>query len=120
MKYLLLIYSSPATWQALPGQQRERMTREHAALVAELTASGEYVGGHALADATHARVVRVRETVPMITDGPYAEVKEQLAGYDVVDCDSIERATEIAARLPEAGLFAVEVRPVMDLNGMEM
>ncbi|PWR11537.1 hypothetical protein DKT68_05440 [Micromonospora acroterricola] len=120
MKYLLLIYSSPATWQALPGRQREEMAREHAALVDELVASGEYLGGNALADALHSRVVRVRDGARSVTDGPYAEVKEQLAGYDLVDCDSLERATEIAARLPEASLFAVEVRPVMQLNGMEM
>jgi hypothetical protein len=57
---------------------------------------------------------------PAATDGPFAEAKEHLAGYDLVDCESIERAEAIAARIPDARLVAVEVRPVMDLAGWEM
>jgi hypothetical protein len=58
--------------------------------------------------------------VPVTSDGPYAEVKEHLAGYDVVDCDSLERALEIAARIPDAAVCGVEVRPIMEATGMEM
>lgn len=64
----------------------------------ELNASGELIGGQALADASSTKTVRVRGGVPVITDGPLAEAKEQLGGYLIVDCDSVERATEIAAR----------------------
>jgi hypothetical protein len=86
----------------------------------ELTESGELVGGEALADGSHTRTVRVRGGVPAITDGPFAEAKEQLAGYLTVDCDSIERAVDIAARWPDARYWAMEVRPVMDASGTEM
>jgi hypothetical protein len=67
-----------------------------------------------------ARTVRVRDGVPATTDGPFGEAGEQLAGYFVADCESLERATEIAARFPDARFAAVEVRPIMDLSGQEM
>ena len=64
--------------------------------------------------------MRVRPGVPAVTDGPFAEAKEQLAGYYVIDCDNIERATAIVALDPAARLWAVEVRPIMDTAGTEM
>jgi hypothetical protein len=78
------------------------------------------VAGEALADPALTKHVRGREGVPVITDGPYLEAKEQLAGYFVVDCESPERAAEIAARFPDARFAAVEVRPIMDMSGQEM
>jgi len=87
-------------------------------IMKELTASGELVGGEALAQ--EARTVRVRGGVPAVTDGPFAEAKEQLAGFLTVDCESIERAVEIAGRWPDAKLWAMEVRPVMAGSGTEM
>jgi hypothetical protein len=117
---MLLIYSSPATWQALSAGEQDQLAREHAALVEELVDAGEYVGGNALADPVRSRTVQVRDDAATTTDGPYIELKEHLAGYDIVECDSIERAEAIAARLPEARLCAVEIRPIMDLKGMEM
>jgi len=120
VKYMLLIYSSPATWQALTPGEQDQMAREHAALVDELVDAGEYVSGNALADPVRSRTVRVRDDAVTTTDGPYIELKEHLAGYDIVYCDSLERAEAIAARLPEARLGAVEIRPVMDLKVMEM
>ena len=120
MKYMLLIYSNTATWEALSEEQHREMAREHAALVEELTESGEWVGGHPLSDPSNTRTVRVRDGVPAATDGPFAEAKEHLAGYDLVDCESLERAEAIAARIPDARLVAVEVRRVMDLADVEM
>ena len=79
----------------------------------ELRESGELVAGEGLADGSNAKTVRVRDSVPAITDGPYAEAKEQMAGYLIVDCETEERAVEIAARWPDARYFAMEVRPVM-------
>jgi hypothetical protein len=114
MKYILLIYSSPTTWSALSEEDVEALTREHAALIEELVESGEWVGGNILADPSNTRTVRVRGGVPATTDGPFAEAKEHLAGYDLVDCESPERAAEIAARIPDARLVAVEVRPLVD------
>lgn len=120
MKYLLLIYSSPATWDALSQAERDELERAHSELYSELVRSGEWVDGNALADPSRSVGVRVRDGVRVTTDGPYVEVKEHLAGYDVVDCESLERALEIAALIPDAAICGVEVRPVMDVGGLEM
>jgi hypothetical protein len=77
-------------------------------------------GGVALADPSNGKTVRVRNGLPAVTDGPFAEAKEQLAGYYVLDCESLERATEIVAHDPAARFWAVEVRPIMDTAGTEM
>jgi hypothetical protein len=120
VKYVLLIYQAPGAFDALPEEQRAALMTEFDAFNKELTASGEFVAGAALADPSSSRTVRVRDGLPATTDGPFAEAKEQLAGYYVVDCESIDRATEIAAKDPASRLWAIEVRPVMDEAGMEM
>ncbi len=114
MKYVVLIYTNPATWETLSKEELDGLMGEFDAQQKELAASGEFVAGAALSPPTTAKTVRVREGVPAITDGPFAEAKEQLAGYFVIDCESIERATEVASRDPNARLGAVEVRPIMD------
>lgn len=119
MKYLLLIYSNPTSWAHL-SRHMEQSMREHYAINAELVESGEGVGGAALADPVNTRTIKVRDGVATVTDGPYLEAKEHLAGYYLVECDSQQRAIEIAARIPDAKYNAVEVRPVMNPNGMEM
>ena len=120
MKYVLLVYNTPGALDALPEQERDALMAEFNAFGEELTKSGEFVGGAALADPANGRTVRVRNGVPVTTDGPFAEAKEQLAGYYVVDCESIERAAEIAATDPASRLWAIEVRPIMDEAGTEM
>src|SRR5215203_3558753 len=102
VKYLVLIYSNPATWEAISEEERDSLMGEFDAFNKELTESGLFAGGAALADPSNTKTVRVRGGVPAITDGPYAEAKEQLAGYFVIDGVSLERATEIAARDPSA------------------
>ncbi|HEX6447184.1 MAG TPA: YciI family protein [Streptosporangiales bacterium] len=111
MKYMVLIYGNQATWDALSGRMDE-VERAHRVLADELTASGELVGTQALS-AVGAQTVRVQDGVPAVTDGPFTEAKELLAGYYLVDCASRERAVEIAARLPEAPYSPIEVRRVM-------
>lgn len=120
MKYMLLLYSSPQTWNALSQAERDQIVKEHVALEKELIESGEYVGGNALADKEQSKVVRIHNDATMITDGPYLEAKEHLAGYDIVECDSMERALEIATRNPHSRVLGIEVRPIMDLGGLEM
>lgn len=120
MKYLALVYNNPGAFEALSQTERDELMRQADAFLKELTESGELLGGQALADPSNGRTVRVRKGVPAVTDGPFAEAKEQLAGYYVLDCESLERATEIAARDPAARLWAVEVRPIMDTAGTEM
>jgi hypothetical protein len=119
VKCMLLIYQNQATREALAADP-DGLMGEVDALVAELTESGELVGGEALADASQARTVRVRGGMPAVTDGPFLEAKEHLAGYCLVECETPERAVEIAARWPDARLCAMEVRPIMDPSGMEM
>jgi hypothetical protein len=120
VKYVLLIYNNLATYESWSEQERAALFGEVDTIMQELTASGELVGTEALADASQAKTVRVRDGVPAITDGPFAEAKEQLAGYLMVECESLNRAVEIAARWPDARYFAMEVRPVMNTSGTEM
>jgi hypothetical protein len=117
MKYVVLIYTNPATWETMPKEEIDGLMAEFDAQHKELDASGEFVAGAALAPPTQGKTVRVREGSPSITDGPFAEAKEQLAGYFVVECESIERAAEIAAADPNARLGAVEVRQIVDEVG---
>ncbi|MBU3060384.1 hypothetical protein KO481_02460 [Nocardia sp. NEAU-G5] len=129
MKYLLLIYSNPRNWehptflhQHVPQspEERDAQMREFAALLTEISESGELCEHAPLADPVLTKTVRVRDEVPAATDGPFLEAKEHLAGYFVVDCDSPERAVELAARFPDARYGAVEVRPIMTLSGPDL
>jgi hypothetical protein len=113
MKYMLLIYGNQQTWDLLEERGYGDLMKRHVALGEELTASGEFVGSGGLT-VDGARTVRVRDGEAAITDGPYAEAKEVLAGYYLVECDSLERATDIARRIPEAELNLVEVRQLID------
>ena len=120
MKYMLLIYDNPETREAFFGEGTDELMGEVDALIKELTESGELIGTQALADPSNTKTVRVRDGVPAVTDGPFAEAKEQLGGYLIVDCESLERAAEIAARWPNARYCAMEVRPIMEDAGTEM
>lgn len=120
MKYMLMIYNNPATYAALSEQERSELFAEVDVILKEITESGELVSTDALADASTAKTIRVRDGIPAITDGPFAEAKEQLAGYLILECETPERAVEIATRWPDAKYFAMEVRPIMDTSGMEM
>ena len=120
MKYMLLIYNNPATYEAFSQQERDELFGEVDRIMKELTESGEWIGGEGLADAATAKTVRVRGGAPAVTDGPFVEAKEQLAGYCMVECDSIDRAVEIAASWPDAKHFAMEVRALMSGSGPEM
>jgi hypothetical protein len=114
---MLLIYNNPAALQALPAEDMQKIMDEVGVIMGELTESGELVGGEALADPSLTRTVRVRDGVTATTDGPFAESKEQFAGYLTVDVETEERAVEIAARWPDAKYCAMEVRAVMQTSG---
>ena len=107
MKYMLLIYQNPANWQELPDRERDAIMSDAGAIVEELTASGELIGGEGLADSSLAKTVRVRDGVPAVTDGPFVEAKEHLAGYCLFECETPERAIETV----ESGLGPIGVRP---------
>jgi hypothetical protein len=123
MKYLILIYSNPASreaWAGFSDEQRAEGFSVYAALTEDLAASGELIVTEALADPSLAKRVSTREGGTVTSDGPFAEAKELLAGFYLLECESMERAIEHAARVPEAELDLVEVRPVLDISGMEM
>ena len=120
VKYMLLIYSNAESWAGLSAEQREGLSRAHESLSRELTEQGLLVSAAGLADPITTRTVQVRDDALTTTDGPYAEAKEHLAGFYLVECDDIDQAIAYAARMPDAEYVAVEVRPVMDTSGLEM
>ena len=117
MKYMLLIYDNADTRDLFFGPEGKSLGAEIEALMSELTASGELVGGEALAHPEQTRSVRPEDGVPVVTDGPLAEAKEHFGGYLIVDCETPGRATEIASRWPNARFAAMEVRPIMNAGG---
>lgn len=123
MKYLILIHhnrDARAQFAALPEEARAAGLQAYDDLNAELAASGELISAEALADDSTATVVSLRSGAVVTSDGPFAESKEMLAGFYLVDVESVDRAVEIAAKLPEvsAGAGDVEIRPVMGLSAM--
>ncbi|HEX6421294.1 MAG TPA: YciI family protein [Acidimicrobiales bacterium] len=110
---MLLIYGNEELWESFPPETMAEVIRETDALQAELRASGEFVGAYGVADQAQAKTVTVQGGSPVVTDGPYLEAKEYLGSFDIIDCDSLERALEIAARVPFARYGKVEVRPLM-------
>lgn len=123
MKFVILIHSNPQPWghptgdyvaenQALPKEQRDQMNTEFEALLTQLQANGELLGGEALGDPATSTVYRWKSGKPIATDGPYAEAKEQFAGFFMIDVASHERAEEIAAAFASPG-ETIELRPAM-------
>src|SRR5690349_14120 len=117
VKYMLLIYGNEELWSSFPQEEFERVVTETEALHAELRASGEFIGAYGVADQEMAKTVHLADGVPVVTDGPYLEAKEYLASFDIVDCETLDRALEVAARVPFARLGRVEVRPLMHESG---
>jgi hypothetical protein len=113
MKYMLLIYGNEELWSSFSEEELQQVIHDTNALQEELRASGEFVGAYGVADQVMAKTVTVKDGTPAVTDGPYIEAKEYLGSFDIIDCDSMDRALEIAARVPFARVGSVEVRPLM-------
>ncbi|TDD64822.1 YciI family protein [Actinomadura rubrisoli] len=121
MKYMLLIFNRPGFVEELPDEERDRMFGEVQTIMNELTERGEMVRGEPLADPSQTKTVREKDGLPAVTDGPFLEAKEHLAGYITVDCETLERAVEIASRWPDIRFGGhMEVRAVLDTAGTEM
>jgi hypothetical protein len=114
MKYMLLIYTDPAAFDPTQG---EKIMGEYMAFTQEILDSGEMVSGDPLQGSETATSVRVRNGKRSTTDGPFAETKEVLGGYYIVDVKDLDRAIELAAKIPDVRTATVEVRPVMDIPG---
>jgi hypothetical protein len=122
MKYLILIQSNPrslAAWETMSDDERMDFGRAHLRLSAEMEEAGVLVAAEGLADPELSRYVRVRDGRTMSSDGPYAEVKEHLAGFYLIDCPGLDEAIAWAAKAPDAKYTEVEVRPVLDMSGWE-
>jgi len=119
VKYLILIYTNQIGWEGLSDAQRADFGRGHLALSEELAESAELIVSEGLADPALATCVSVREGRTLTTDGPFAEVKEHLAGFYLIECESLDRAIAHAARVPDAAYGQVEVRPILDMSGWE-
>ncbi|HET7518244.1 MAG TPA: YciI family protein [Actinomycetes bacterium] len=121
MKYLILIYSNPASreiWEGFSDEQRAEGFRYYGALTEELAASGELIVTEALADPSLTRRVTVRDGQTVTSDGPFAETREQLGGYFLIDAKDLDEAIAIATRIPMASRGTVEIRPILELQGL--
>ena len=113
MKYLLAIYGNDDVWNQLSPEHLQQLIKDTDAHNNSLFASGELIGAYGVADQTEAKKVRVTDSATVVTDGPYIEAKEYLGSFYVIDCESLERAIEIAAEMPGARLTDVEIRPLL-------
>src|SRR5262245_3232527 len=115
MKYLLLIYSDEKAWTE---DEREQCFKDSTKLSHELHEAGKYLAASPLQPVASATSVRIRQGKRQITDGPFAETREQLGGYFLIDAVNVDEAIEIAGRIPAARKGTVEVRPVLELTGL--
>ena len=99
MRYILLIYQNPVAFRSLDDSERLALMDQAGSIMNELMAAGEWVSGEGLADPSTAKTARVRDGIPAVTDGPFAEAKEHVVGYAIIDCESQERAIEYRAAL---------------------
>ena len=115
MKYMMLIYSDENAWTE---DERERCYGESIELIHELHSRGQFLGANPLQPVATGTSVRMRDGKRLVTDGPFAETREQLGGYFLIEAKDLNEAITIAARIPAARKGAVEVRPVMELAGL--
>ena len=115
MKYMLLIYFGE---QALSETERQACYAESTQLAQQLQASGQYLAANPLHPTSMATSVRVRDDKRFVTDGPFAETREQLGGYFLIDAKDLDAAIGIAARIPMARKGTVEIRPVIEITGL--
>ena len=115
MKYMLLIYMGE---NAMNETEREQCYKDSTKLTHDLNAQGKYISANPLQPVATATSVRVREGKRMVTDGPFAETREQLGGYFLIDAEDLDEALDIAAKIPGARKGTVEVRPIFELSGL--
>jgi len=113
MKYLLLIYGNQEKWDSILAEDWPAEIAKQDAFNRKYAATGELIGAYGLADAAAARLVRRADGQPAVTDGPYLEAKEQIASFYLLDCESEERALQIAAEMPWADVEPVEFWPIL-------
>jgi hypothetical protein len=115
MEYMLLIYQQEAQWQTMPEAERQKLFREYGAFTESIVKAGNFKAGAPLQPTTMATTVRVRDGKTVTTDGPFAETREQLGGYYLVEAKDLDEAIGMAARIPSARAGSIEVRPIMPM-----
>lgn len=113
MKYLMLIYGNQEMWDAIPAEAWPTEVAKQEAFNQKFYGTGELLGAYGLADAVNSMLVRREDGEPVVTDGPYLETKEYLASFYLLDCESEQRAREIAAEEPWADQRPVELWPIL-------
>ena len=113
MKYMLLIYHDEQGWNKLTEAEREQIYLEYRQLIQELQSKGQYLVGDQLQLTGTASSVRVRDGKQLVTDGPFAETREQLGGFFMIEASNADEARRIAGRIPSARLGTIEIRPVV-------
>jgi hypothetical protein len=118
MKFMLLIHNDEETFRKRPETERAGLLQESVQLAQQLHASGHYLGAAPLHPSLETSCVRVRDGRSIVTDGPFAETREQVGGYFLINAKDREEAIQIAARIPGARIGTVEVRPVTEISGL--
>jgi hypothetical protein len=116
MQYLLLIYTNENTFENQTDAELGKITGEYMDFTKNIASSGQYKGGNRLDLTSKATTVRVRDSKRLVTDGPFAETKEQLGGYYLVEAKDLDEAIGLAARIPGARFGSVEIRPIIPVN----
>ncbi len=117
MKYICLIYSDRSRIDALPESEQQGMSGEYSAFTESIRKSGHWIAGERLAPVQRARTVRSRNGQVAVTDGPFAETKEQLGGFYLIEARDLNDAIQVASRIPGTKVGSIEVRPIWELNG---
>lgn len=120
MKYMAIFYGNKELWQSFTGEQAAESIAAQDAFNRRYAATGELLAAYGLGDELTAKTVRVREGSLAVTDGPYIEAKEFVSSFCLLDCESQERALQLASQMPFAAHNAVEVWPVLHEAGLEM
>ena len=116
MRYALLIYASEQDWANQTEEQTQTQFQEYMAFTKDIVDRGIQQSGEALQPTAAATTVRVRDGETLTTDGPFAETKDQLGGFYLVDCKDLDEAIEVAARIPDVRRGSIEIRPIMDVE----
>lgn len=119
MQYLLLIYQSEKVWEGMSEADQGKLFGEYMQFTKDIAASGNLRGGEALQPVKTATTVRVKDGKVMTTDGPFAETREQLGGYYLIEAADLDEAVKIAAKIPDARTGSIEVRPIMPTPKIE-
>jgi hypothetical protein len=116
MQYLMLIYNQESSYMKMTPQEQASMSAEFGKFTEEITKAGKFRGGNRLAPIASATTVRVRDGKRVTTDGPFAETKEQLAGYYLIDANDLDEAIALAGKIPSARVGSIEVRPIVEVG----